>query len=311
MFSPDTNGKSCPSAEKKSLISRLRPLFQRPKQIVPDTSRVAYAIVQPPDTAFSSSALHQFAPSLPSSPQIPLVVPEPRRRERNDHVVVPARECSTPGVPMYPASEFPFMMAPTFPIIQQSAYSTPSMGSPPTFLPLSPSSGSVGSPVGGIVHPPLPPSWPARLVIPAAAIRSQTGSRHSPSHHGLSSREHHANSSSTRISRQSRLWQEVPPFGLQSIPSVSTNTVTEPSSYLAVHEPTWRHNTTHSVDYEVVSGRQNEQHKEIWQEPRKRKFKLPSAEYLATPLSDNPLGLIGMMPGYVYVKDEFQPYSYA
>jgi hypothetical protein len=280
MFSPDAS-KSRPSAEKKSLISRLRPWFQRSKRIAPDT---AYAmIVQQPDGAFSSSALPQFTPSLPLSP---LVIPEPRSWERNYHAVVPSRECSTPGVPMYRASGFP-LSPPTFPIIQRTA---PYMGSPPTFLPLTtPSSGYVGSSARGVVYP-LSPGWPEQPVIPAAAVRSQTGSRH---HYGLSGREHRANSS-TRMSRQSRLWQPAPPFGLYN------NTVAEPSPYLAVHESR-RHNTTHSVGYEVVTGRQNEQHKQIWQEPRKRKSKPPSAEYLATPLSDNPLGLFGMVPGYVYV----------
>ena len=271
--------------------------------MAPDTLRGAYAIVQQPDRAFASTALHQFAPSLPSS-QIPLVMPKPRSWERNYHVVVPSRECSTPGVPMYSTSEFPptpITIAPTFPVIQQSVYSTPCMGSSPTFLPLTPSSGSVGSSAGGVVYPPPSPNQPELSVIPVAAVRSQTGGRHSPSHYGVSSREHRANASRTSMSKQSRLWQQVPPFGLQSIPSVSRNRVTEPSSYLAVHESTWRHNTTHSVDYEVVSVRQNEQHKQIWQEPRRRTFKPPSAEYLATPLSDNPLGLFGMVPGYVYV----------
>lgn len=262
MFSPDTNSKSRPSA-RKSLISRFKPWFQRSKRIVPDTAYTM--IVQQPDGAFSSSALPQFTPPLPLSP---LVIP--RSWERKYPAVVPSRECSTPGVPMYRASEFP-LSPPAFPIIQGTM---PYMGSPPTLLPLTtPSSASAR----GVVYPPLSPGWPE----PAAAVRSQTGSRH---HYGLSGREHRANSS--------RQWQPAPPFGLHS-------TVREPSPYLAVHE--WRHKTAHSVGYEVATGRQNEQHKQVWQESRKRKYKPPSAEYLATPLSDNPLGLSGMVPRYVYV----------
>ena len=291
MFSHRSNSRSLPGAEKKSFIARLRPLFGRSKQITPDTPRSAYVIVQQPDRVSSSSAFHQFIPSLPSSPQFPLVDPQPRSWERN-YAVVPIRECSTPGVPMNVASEFP----PTSIVVQRSVYSTPNMGSPSTFLPPSPSSGFVGSPAEGAGHPPVSLGPPG---LPPVAARPQTGSRQSTSHYVMSSRGHPANSSSTRLSRPSRLSQQVPPFGLQTIPPVLSTV--EPSSYLAVQESSWHHNTTRSVNYEAVSGGQDEQYKPSWQGPPKRKLKPPSAEYLATPLSDNPLGLIGMTPVYVYV----------
>ncbi len=296
MFSRRTNSKSLPSTEKKSFASRFKPLFQRSKQITPKNTHVI--VQQPPSTgvyppgvpALSSSASRQLALPVPPSPQTPLAV------------------------------QPPFALPPT----PQSIYSAPRVGFTPTFSPVIPLPESAGPSVGGIDYLPFSPARPA--------VHLRMAGLHPTSRSGISRREqwldqrspvlgsipehipvvpgvhppskmpaqHWENSSSAKMSRQSSSLRQVPHLGLQTIPSVSAGAV-ESSLYVPAHAAGQRHNTTRSVDHATLSGRQNEQDKQFW--PLNRRSKPPSAEYLATPLSDNPLGLTGMVPVYVYVED--------
>ncbi|KAF8345375.1 hypothetical protein F5887DRAFT_179735 [Amanita rubescens] len=269
MFSRRTNSKSLPSTEKKSLVSRFKPLFQRSKHTTP---RNSYVMFQQPS---STGVYPPGVPALSSSASTPLAAQPP-----------------TP----------------------QSVYSAPHVGFTPTFSP-------------GIDYLPFSPARPA-VHLPIAGFQptSRSGIAHReqwldqrspvlgliPEHMPVAPGVHPPskmpaqyweNSSSMKMSRESSSSRQAPHLGLRTIPSVSPGTV-ESSLYVPTQVAGRRHDTTRSADHVTLSGRQNEQDKQFW--PPHRRSKPPSAEYLATPLSDNPLGLTGMVPPvYVYVEDGY------
>jgi len=210
-----------------------------------------------------------------------------------------------PGVPTLSSSastplavQSPFGLPPT----PQSVYPAPHVGFTPTidYLPFSPARPAVHLPIAGLQ--PTSRSGIARQEqwldqrSPMLGLIPEHMPVHPPSKMPA---QHWEKSSSTKMSRQSSSSRQVPHLGLQT---TSPGTV-ESSSYVPTHVAGRRHNATRSADHATLSGRQNEQDKPSW--PPSRRSKPPSAEYLATPLLDNPLGLTGMVPVYVYVEDGY------
>lgn len=200
------------------------------------------------------------------------------------------------ALPVSPSPQTPFGLPPT----PQGVYSAPRMGFSPVIpLPESPSpfvrrtDHLPFSPARPAVHLQMAGLQPTSLSRRGQWLDPMLGSIPEHMHVAMHSMEDELSSS-----------RQAPHLGLQTFPSVSVGAV-ESSLHGHAHAAGLRHNTTRSVDHATLSGRQHEhEYEQQFWFPNRRSKPL-SPEYLATPLSDNPLGLSGMVPVYVYhVEDE-------